>query len=68
MKQTQLQLKLSPVKTKAIHARLGLVCPPPSPGGTHSGVSAESASRGIEDKTASVVLIMSSTWRKFTQR
>ena len=39
-------------------------------GGTHSGVSAESASRGIEDKTASVVLIMSSSsaWRKFTQR
>ena len=36
--------------------------------GTHSGVSAESASRGIEDSTASVVLIMSSAWRKFTQR
>ena len=36
--------------------------------GTHSGVSAESASRGIEDRTASVVLIMSSAWRKFTQR
>ena len=36
--------------------------------GTHSGVRAESASRGIEDRTASVVLIMSSAWRKFTQR
>ena len=28
--------------------------------GTYSGVSAESASRGIENRTASVVLIMSS--------
>ena len=37
MKQTQLQLKLSPVKTKAIHARLGLVSPPPSPGGGGGG-------------------------------
>ena len=66
MKQTQLQLKLSPVKTKAIQTwtciRLLLQW------GTHSGVSAESASRGIEDRTASVVLIMSSAWRKFTQR
>ena len=56
MKQTQLQLKLSPVKTKAIqtwtcvHLLLQW--------GTHSGVNAESAaSRGIEDRTASVVLI-----------
>ena len=44
MKQTQLQLKLSPVKTKAIQTwtciRLLLQW------GTHSGVSAESASRG----------------------
>ena len=43
MKQTQLQLKLSPVKTKAIHTwtcvRLLLQR------GTHSGVSAESASQ-----------------------
>ena len=69
MKQTQLQLKLSPVKTKAIQTwtcvRLLLQW------GTHSGVSAESASRGIEDRTASVVLnllIMSSAWRTFTQR
>ena len=66
MKQTQLQLKLSPVKTKAIQTwtcvRLLLQW------GTHSGVSAESASRGIEDRIASVVLIMSSAWRKFTQR
>ena len=66
MKQTQLQLKLSPVKTNAIQTwtciRLLLQR------GTHSGVSAESASRGIEDRTASVVLIMSSAWRKFTQR
>ena len=66
MKQTQLQLKFSPVKTKAIQTwtcnRLLLQW------GTHSGVSAESASRGIEDRTASVVLIMSSAWRKFTQR
>ena len=66
MKQTQLQLKLSPVKTKAIQTwtciRLLFQW------GTHSGVSAESASRGIEDRTASVVLIMSSAWRKFTQR
>ena len=66
MKQTQLQLKLSPVKTKAIQTwncvRLLLQW------GTHSGVSAESASRGIEDRTASVVLIMSSAWRNFTQR
>ena len=66
MKQTQLQLKLSPVKTKAIQTwtciRLLLQW------GTHSGVSAESALRGIEDRTASVVLIMSSAWRKFTQR
>ena len=68
MKQTQLQLKLSPVKTKAIQTwtcvRLLLQW------GTHSGVIAESASRGIEDhedRTASVVLIMSSAWRKFTQ-
>ena len=46
MKQTQLQLKLSPVKTKAIQTwtcvRLLLQW------GTHSGVSAESASRGID--------------------
>ena len=35
--------------------------------GTHSGVSAESGSRGIEDRTASVVLIVSSAWRNFTQ-
>ena len=66
MKQTQLQLKLSPVKTKAIQTwtcvRLILQW------GTHSGVSAESALRGIEDRTASVVLIMSSEWRNFTQR
>ena len=66
MKQTQLQLKLSPVKMKAIQTwtciRLLLQW------GTHSGVSAVSASRGIEDSTASVVLIMSSAWRKFTQR
>ena len=66
MKQTQLQLKLSPVKTKVIQTwacvRLLLQW------GTHSGVSAESAARGIEDRTASVVLIMSSAWRKFTQR
>ena len=66
MKQTQLQLKLSLVKTKAIQTwtcvRLVLQW------GTHSGVSAESASRVIEDRTASVVLIMSSAWRKFTQR
>ena len=65
-KQTQLQLKLSPVKTKVIQTwtcvRQLLQW------GTHSGVSAESASRGIEDRTASVVLIMSSAWRKFTQR
>ena len=58
MKQTQLQLKLSAVKTKAIQTwtciRLLLQW------GTHSGLSAESASRGIEDRTASVVLIMSS--------
>ena len=40
--------------------------PPASPVETHSGVSAESASPGIEDRTASVVLIMSSAWRKFT--
>ena len=50
MKQTQLQLKLSPAKTKAIQTwtcvRLLLQW------GTHSGVSAESASRGIEDRTA----------------
>ena len=67
MKQTQLQLKLSPVKTKAMIqtwtcVRLLLQSE------THSGVSAESASRGIEDRTASVVLLMSSAWRKFTQR
>ena len=47
--QTQLQLKLSPVKTKAIQTwtcvRLLLQW------GTYSGVSAESASRGIEDRT-----------------
>ena len=63
MKQTQLQLKLSPVKTKAIQTwtcgRLLLEW------GTHSGVS---QSRGIEDRTASVVLIMWSAWRKFAQR
>ena len=35
--------------------------------GIHSGVSVESASRGIEDRTASVVLIVSSAWRNFTQ-
>ena len=66
MKQTQLQLKLSPVKTKAIQTwtcvRLLLQW------GTHFGVSAESASRGIEGRTASVLLVMSSAWRKFTQR
>ena len=54
MKQTQ--LKLSLVKTKAIQTwtcvRQLLQW------GTHSGVSAESASRGIEDRTASVVLII----------
>ena len=67
MKQAQLQLKLSPVKTKAIQTltwgHLVLEW------GTHSGASAESASRGIEDRTASVVLIaiVSSAWRKFTQ-
>ena len=59
-------MKFSPVKTKAIQTgtcvRLLLQW------GTHFGVSAESASRGIEDRTASVVLIMSSAWRKFTQR
>ena len=64
MKQTQLQLKLSPVKTKAIQTwpciRLLLAW------GTRSDVSAESASRGIEDRTVSVVLIMLSAWRKFT--
>ena len=56
MKQTQLQLKFNPVKTKVIQTwtcgRLLLEW------GTHSGVSAESASRGIEDRTAPVVLIM----------
>ena len=61
----QLLLKLSPVKTKAIQTwtcgRLLLES------GTHSGVSAESASQGIEDGTASVVLIVSSAWRNFTQ-
>ena len=58
----QLQLKLSPVKTKAIQTcnRIRLLLQ----WGTHSGVSAESVSRGIEDRTASVVLIMSSAWRK----
>ena len=65
MKQTQLKLSLVK-KTKAIQTwtcvRQLLQW------GTHSGVSAESASRGIEDRTASVVLIMSSAWRKFTQR
>ena len=65
MKQTQLYLKLSPVKTKAIQTwtwgRLLLEW------GTPSGVSAESASRGIEDRTASVVFIVSSAWRNFTQ-
>ena len=35
--------------------------------GTHSGVGAESASRGIEDRTASVVLIVSSARRNFTR-
>ena len=56
MKQTQLQLKLSPVKTKAIQTwtcvRLLRQW------GTHSGISAKSASREIEDGTASVVLII----------
>ena len=65
MKQTQLQLQFSPLKMKAIQTwtcgRLLLQW------GTHSGVSAESASQGIEDRTASVVLIMSSAWRKFAQ-
>ena len=42
--------------------------PPASRVGTHSGVSAESAPRGIEERTASVVLIMSSAWRKLTRR
>ena len=46
MKQTQLQLKLSPVKTKAIQiwtcVRLLLQW------GTHSGVSEECAARGID--------------------
>ena len=36
--------------------------------GTHSGVSVENASWGVKDRTASVVLIMSSVWRKFAQR
>ena len=66
MKRTQLQLKLSPVKTKAIQTwtcvRLLLQW------GTHSGVSAECCEGSIEDRTASVVLIMSCAWRKFTQR
>ena len=52
MKRTQLQLNLSPVKTKATQTWtcgcLLLEC------GTHSGVGVESASRGIEDRTASV--------------
>ena len=51
-KQTQLQLHLSPVKTKAIQTwtcgRLLIEW------GTHSGVSAENASRGIEDRINSV--------------
>ena len=37
--------------------------------GTHSGVSVESTSRGIEGRTAAgFFFIMSSAWRKFTQR
>ena len=67
MKQTQLWLKLSPVKTKAIQTwTCGRLLPE---WGTHSGVSAESASQGIEDRTASVVLnlIVSSAWRNFTR-
>ena len=66
MKQTQLQLQFSPLKMKAIQTwtcgRLLLQW------GTHSGVSAESASRGIEYRTASVVLIVTSAWRKFAHR
>ena len=42
--------------------------PPASPVGNTFGVSAKSASRGIEDRNASVVLIMSRVWRKFAQR
>ena len=62
MKKTQLQLNLSPVKTKATQTWtcgcLLLEC------GTHSGVGVESASRGIEDRTASVVSITSRACRK----
>ena len=61
MKQTQLQLKLSPVKTKAIQTRtcVRLLLQ----WGTHSGVSARD-----RRQDCAVVLIMSSAWRKFTQR
>ena len=65
-KQTQRQQKLSPVKMKAIQTwtcgRLLLKWV------TDSGVSAEKASQGIEDRTAFVVLMMLSAWRKSAQR
>ena len=66
MKQTQLQLKLSPVKMKAIQTwtcvRLLLQW------GTHSGVSVESVSASDRRQDYVCCLIMSSAWRKFTQR
>ena len=62
----RMQLKLSSMKMIAIQTwtcvRLLLEW------GRHSGVSVESASWEIKDRCASVVLIMSSVWRKFAQR
>ena len=67
MKQTQLQLKLSPVKTKAIQTWnfVSLLLQ-----WEHILVSVRRVLHkgSIEGRTASVFWIMSSAWRKFTQR